>query len=210
MIDPTKTNVRSKDLYGLALNTALAAVVLILLTLILIQTGLVSTTPTDILISTTIFFAIALMNLGLRISEATRLGYQYYYENSLVYAFLSFVISARFYGFIPVLYLGGSRIHVDKLGRTGYGDIGPNHEDLARIASLPLTVNIALCLALIPLAIQSGWFVSLTGLLLAAYTVFSTIPWPYSNGLHILAYNAQRSLFYLASSLILVVFYALI
>ena len=208
MIDPTKSNARGADLSSLLLNSALAILVLIVLTVTLVQANLITSSPATISLHVIIFLLIALFNLAIRITQATNLGYEYYYENSLAFAFLSFIISARFYGFLPLLYLGGSRISVDKLGRTGYGDIGPNVDDLSRIASLPLTCNLLVSLASIPFTLQGNWFISMTAMLFAAYTAFSAIPWPRSNGFHIFITDTKKTLFYLVSGVALTVFHA--
>jgi hypothetical protein len=185
-----KENIRSQSLALLLLNTSLAIIVLFILINALSNLGLVTYTTQGIIATSLGFFAVAFFNLLIRVAEASRLGYQYYYEHSLAYAMLSFIVNARFYGFFPVLYLGGSKISVDKVGRIGSGDIGPNHEDLYNIAVLPIQGNLLICLAILPAILTTtNSFLTVTGFLIASYTLFSMIPWPYSNGLHILSFN---------------------
>lgn len=199
------------DIAWLLLNSALAAAVLIILTVALENAGLITYTVPSIIATTLLFFLIALSNLYIRANTARRLGYNYYYEHSLVYAVISFIVSARFYGFFPVLYLGGSRLTVDKLGRVGNDDLGTNHADLYRVASRPLPFNILVSLALIPITVTTqSSVITAVGLVTAAYTLFSTVPWPYSNGLHILSYNPRRWTFYALTALVLTAFYAIV
>jgi hypothetical protein len=204
-------NVRPKSLGLLLLNTVLAIIVLFVLITTLSGLGLLEYTTTSFILTSIGFIAIAFLHLFIRITEASRLGYKYYYEHSLSYAILSFIVNARFYGFFPALYLGGSKITADRVGRVGSGDIGPNHEDLYSIAALPVQGSIAVCLALIPAVIltQSS-FLTTTGFLLASYAFFTMIPWPYSNGLHILSYDTSSWLFYAAANTVLVVTFAVL
>lgn len=204
-----RENLRNQSLALLFLNTSLAIIVLFILINTLSGLGLVSYTTQGIIATSLGFLAVAFFNLVIRVAEASRLGYQYYYEHSLAYAMLSFIVNARFYGFFPVLYLGGSRISVDKVGRIGSGDIGPNHEDLYNIAIFPVQGNLLICLAILPAVISTeSSLLTTTGFLISSYTLFTMIPWPYSNGLHILSFNSRSWSMHSVVSVVFVALYA--
>mgnify|MGYP006270144937 CR=1 FL=1 len=182
-----------KTVQNLAINTALAIGALSILTWVLVTLGLYeSFTLSTYLYTTTLFLVAAAVSAAIRYGYARRLGYNYTFSQNPLYALLSFVLTARLYGVIPLLYLGETQLSVNQGTRIGTPEIGVNHKDLADTALAPLQLYTVLA----PIFLVTGY--TFPSLLLTAYNMFSLIPYPYSDGMHILSYDASSWRFFAA------------
>ena len=189
----------------LLFNTSILVGLLTLFTYVLNTTGILSLSFPRFILTTTILVLIILSNLIVRILIAKWRGCVYSYEHSLPISFLSAILAARTLGALPTLYTGGSKLTENPIERVGYATTAVSQEELSLVARIPLTLNLITTLFLLLTQLVTTTLFFYTALLLTTYTLLSLIPYPFSNGMHILSYNGSQWKRYVYTTLILLV-----
>ena len=195
--------IKAADVKKLFLNTAITFSVLVLFSYTLDQLSILEVTVTRIFWAGIGLFGIAFFNLFIRLYVAKMRGCQYYYEHSLPFALLGGILSARTAGVIPLLYVGGTRLEAKDVHRLGFQSVALNQSDLSAVAQSAILINILFAGFLTFSGGTQSWFLFYLALLFETYTLLSLIPYPYSNGIHILSYNSRRWLILIVITLFL-------
>lgn len=187
----------------LVINTTLLIVLLLIFSYLLDTLNILTLSIPRLLLTTSILVAIIFFNLVIRVLVAKWRGCTYSYEHSLPISLLSTIITARTLGAIPFFYTGGSKLEENRIERVGYATAAVSQEELSLVARAPLILNLLGITLILLTSLVNTTFFFYTALLLATYTLLSLIPYPYSNGMHILSYNGSQWKRYVYTTLIL-------